>query len=744
VSARSHRPAEKIALAAVALATAALWIAFGLHYESQRQLQQLIDTVGGNVFYAYRESRAPFSEADIASIRELLPNADVIGVTGTTRGISPDETYALTYVEAMDGYFDFFRLTFQHGGAFSSPDSHEAVLGAEVAHGIYGDADPIGRTLEGFTIVGVLEEIPSDDLVRRRVNAQIVVPLGMSPGMSFRPIRDPFWAVYIRSNLSMEMTVEKMRDSFPTIESTRTAHLHSLVFIAERITNHTLIVSALGMMLLAGTAVAGTAALCAVSRRREMGVRMAIGATSSGIFRELIRDIVELSLKAGAYGIAAGAILQGIAELLDFGLSVGPLHLIVLPTALTCGFLASLYPSWRTSMMRPVHALRGSVPQTASKVQIDAGHVLVALTLLVSTVSVLTFLDIGSGLLTEIRRVWGGVDDQLLVVGTPSESFLTPPFLTPEDRTNIEALPGIDTAIQSVNILAATRNPDSPYLMIRGVDQGYEDLKLLSIVQGRDLTAEELATGTRVAIISEMFAENEFGDSTALDRTLQTEDRSYTIVGVFASDMSHSFTLSQVVVPYRSLSRIDRELGSHDFFVRVSDGTSTALSADLIIARLKEVHAGRADVEVINPSDRQTALIVPFLALMARLMMLVGFGILLSLANAITHIRYDMALRSREISIRKAVGATDWDILKLGLGSALIPGIPAILFALLLGRFTTPLLADYLRRPDVGNSWAMSVLTVLVMTSIGVISGILAAWQSARMSPANGIQKGRT
>jgi ABC-type antimicrobial peptide transport system permease subunit len=130
--------------------------------------------------------------------------------------------------------------------------------------------------------------------------------------------------------------------------ATRTGALHHLYFRNKGLGAAALVLSAVGLFGLTASLVA--------RRRREMGVRLALGAVPGDLSRLVLRESLVLAIWGGALGLALAVWLGGLIESRLYGVSAfGPLSLMVAMAVLaSAGLLAAWIPSRRAATVDPV------------------------------------------------------------------------------------------------------------------------------------------------------------------------------------------------------------------------------------------------------------------------------------------------------------------------------------------------------------------------------------------------------
>ncbi len=124
--------------------------------------------------------------------------------------------------------------------------------------------------------------------------------------------------------------------------------------------NYIFLVVGVVSLFTGGIVIANVLLASVVERIRELGTRMALGATAGSIFLQLLAEVMVVTFFGGLAGLALGSGLTGVvAMIMQLPASVTPgIAALGLGTSLVVGFLAGLYPAWRAATITPVEALR--------------------------------------------------------------------------------------------------------------------------------------------------------------------------------------------------------------------------------------------------------------------------------------------------------------------------------------------------------------------------------------------------
>ncbi|HMQ33947.1 MAG TPA: ABC transporter permease [Chloroflexaceae bacterium] len=292
--------------------------------------------------------------------------------------------------------------------------------------------------------------------------------------------------------------------------------------------------------------------------------------------------------------------------------------------------------------------------------------------------------------------------------------------------------------------------------LVVGTSERYKEVQTVPMLAGRFLTDADEAAGARVAVVGYLVARDLFGaDEAALraavGRTVEINGQPLTVVGVVGENGGPFSTDGRVFAPVstvrlRVVGGLDlpgRGLRMSGILIGITSEQLVGPAEEAIVATLRaarDVPPGAIDdFEINTPTQALGVLsgingaITGFIALVAGISLVVGgIGIMNIMLVAVTE-------RTREIGVRKALGATDGDVLSqfvleamaLSIVGSLIGIAGAIAVVLLIG------LAAGIAAPI---SWAAVLIALAFASFIGVGFGLYPARRAALLQPIEALR----
>lgn len=739
----------------------------------------------------FRSQLGPSSSfADLAAVAPV----ELSLVAGTAQ-TEPE----LVIGELVSGnYFDMLGLRAVVGRTFlpeedGAPGAHPVVV---LSHELWqqrfdGDRGIVGRVISlnghGFTVVGVAP--PRFSGTSSLVDARFWVPLAMHPQVLSHRIRDFFekrrttslgvlgrlkdGVAYERARSEITGAAARLAAEYPDDNAGRGVALVPLVQTAVHPDEQglysragALLAAMVGLVLLiACVNVANMLLVRASGRRREIAVRLALGARRERLIRQLLTESLILSLLAGAAGLLLAVWIQRLIAAfqipflpnsLDFGLDLRVLAFTLVLSILT-GLLFGLVPALQSSRPNLVPALKQGGDPGAGEPGRRFG---LRQALIVAQVSLSLIALIAASLflisLANAQKIDPGFDtERLLAVSFNLDNVGYDPargqqFLR-QAVQRAESLPGVRSAALAENLAlfntglfrTATiegREAGEGRIIAQtnSVDLGYFETMGIPIVDGRAFSEADRAGSTRVAIINATMAEAGWPGESPVGKRLRLKptDDVFEVVGV-AKDIKYN-TLGEEATPYLYLPLLQTYSPAVTLHVRTE--RAPAALAGPVRGVLREMAPGLPPPEVRTMDDVLDALLwAPRAG--ATLLSLFGLSALLLAVIGIYGVTsYVVSQKRREVGIRLALGAQRSDVLRLFLKRGM--GVVAVGLVLgLLGAFALMKLISGLLFGVAGPDPLAFGGAALVLFLVSLLANYVPARRAAAVPPVEVIRQ---
>jgi putative ABC transport system permease protein len=359
----------------IAIGIAAMIAVVGTSSSSQARLNEELDRLGTNLLTANASS------ADLLGAKTPLP-ADTVSKIRTIDGVTeassvavlpvsvyrselsdPDATGGITTMVAEEDLLDVVTATVRSGAWLNAATSEypAVVLGSTAAErlGVITPGTQVWLGGTYFTVVGILDPVPlAEELdTAALIGAQVASEIFEYDGSPT--------TVYERS---ADNAVERIRSLLPrtispqkpeTVEVSRPSDALAARNAASQAFTGLLLGIGSIALLVGGIGVANTMIISVLERRREIGLRRALGATKRHILLQFLAEALLLSALGGIFGSILGAIATMImAAINSWPYALPPVTIVIAVTAtLLIGAIAGLYPALRAAGTPPTAAL---------------------------------------------------------------------------------------------------------------------------------------------------------------------------------------------------------------------------------------------------------------------------------------------------------------------------------------------------------------------------------------------------
>jgi putative ABC transport system permease protein len=388
---------------------------------------------------------------------------------------------------------------------------------------------------------------------------------------------------------------------------------------------------------------------------------------------------------------------------------------------------------------------------------------LTMLGIIIGVAAVIIMIAVGSGARAQVEAQIKSLGSNLMMVFSASPTFTgaraavgATHTISEDDAYAIarelpEEIAGAAPSLRgSGQIVAGNSNWSTSFY---GVTPDYFDVREWGLAEGRFFEPAEINGAAKVAIIGRTVATNLFGDASPIDQTIRIRTVPLTVIGVLApkgqspggSDLDDVLLMPISTARNRVLGATalakSRSVGSIQ--IKIREGADSKLAEERVRELLRQRHRlqpGQDDdftlrnmTEILQAREDSSRVMALLLAAVASVSLLVGgIGIMNIMLVSVTE-------RTREIGLRRAVGARAGDILQQFLIEAITLSLIGGLVGVLLGSAGAWMIGEWAGWP-IELSTGATLLAVSFAAAIGIFFGYYPARQAARMSPIEALR----
>lgn len=360
---------------------------------------------------------------------------------------------------------------------------------------------------------------------------------------------------------------------------------------------------------------------------------------------------------------------------------------------------------------------------------------LTILGVIIGVAAVISLIAVGQGVTQEISADLENLGTNLIIVtgmrslGGVLESDDVELLKKTESIERVApSISQTDTSIKWSNVsMAAT---------VEGTNQDYQDVRNFYVTEGRFITEEDVDKRKKVAVVGQNIVEEFFAYTYPIGETLSINGQRYTIVGVMEpkGEVLGQNLDNNVFIPISSAERLFGTTKLRTIYVQASS-TQLANAAVNDINNFYTNKFGKPDLirvtsqdQLIGTMDSTSNTLTLMLGAIAGISLLVGgIGIMNIMLVSVTE-------RTREIGIRKAIGARRIDIMSQFLVESIILSISGGILGIIIGIGTAKIVSSTLGWVTVVSLWSV-LLAFSFSVLVGVFFGIYPAMKASKLRP---------
>jgi putative ABC transport system permease protein len=390
---------------------------------------------------------------------------------------------------------------------------------------------------------------------------------------------------------------------------------------------------------------------------------------------------------------------------------------------------------------------------------------LTMLGIVIGIASVIAMVAIGAGTQASVQASIQSLGANLLMVTplsqrtigtTVSSGYGSAETLTPDDATALAALPGVAAVAQEISgRYQVVYKGENTNTTVMGTVPSYLQVRNVQLDQGSFVTDSDVSSANRIAVIGPTVLQTLFApsanasatDDMAIGQVIRIKGNDFTVVGVTVAKGGSGFASQDnyIYVPYTAaqhyllgnltyLTEVDMEVQDQG-----SMSTVQQAATSLLLQRHNISDSTQADFSILNQADvvsavsATTGTFTTLLASIAAISLLVGgIGIMNMMLTTVTE-------RTREIGLRKAIGAKERDVTLQFLGESIALTFSGGTIGILLGWAIAWGISFF-----AGTTTDVSLSSVLlafgVSALIGIAFGYYPARRAAKLNPIEALR----
>src|SRR6478672_1609322 len=647
-----------------------------------------------------------------------------------------------------------------------------------------GDPNVIGRSiaLDGtaHTIVGVLPNMPATWFGANPIAEVWTTKPFQLPGFTYERMMRGTSFLRVVGRLKPNITLAQVKAVLPSLDqSYRTQYANKIdsgftttvKTLPEDVTENfragfvTLFAAVTFVLLIACSNVANLLLVRFSGRRREIALRMAIGASRAGIIRLFVFESLLISIIAGVVGaFLAWRLVPLVPKLasnfLPFEANTASsvsvvVLLFTIALSLLTGLLMGIYPAMQASRADLVDGLKeggrgtsGSIRQQRLRKILVGAQVALSVTLLAGAALLITsFIRLSQqNIGFRSQNLWTGA------VTLPTCQYPDHPsrqYLVEQTLHELRSVPGLESAAISGDIplvgfsryLYARGDRDVPPVEERAIVPGHEVTPGyfktwgVPLLAGRDFNEHDTADAQKVCLISQAGAKEVYPGENPIGKTLFLNLVQWEIIGIVGDVRSVQVAEAPGMEFYRPWAQKNFP------FVNITVRSNLKVDAvtKLVQSALTKVNPGLA----IAVPQTMDAIVAKALG-QARLMMwllgiFAGVALLLSSIGIYGAVAYTVEQRTGEIGVRLALGAQTRDVLQLVVSQGMKPVVSGLALGIIATFALGRLIAAQLYQVSAYDPVLLGGATVL-FAAIALMACLLPARRATNVDPIQALR----
>ena len=285
----------------------------------------------------------------------------------------------------------------------------------------------------------------------------------------------------------------------------------------------------------------------------------------------------------------------------------------------------------------------------------------------------------------------------------------------------------------------AKKNSNTGSYTLVGATSNFLSVNKLALSSGRDIADLDVENASNIALIGSDVSSDLFNGLNPIGEKIYLNSKYYTVVGVLSSgSSSNSDYGSAIITPITSYAKTTSDDSiSTMYFVGDEELKNTSMMEPMVISQLSTLISSD-NIEVVT-QDSVSSTVSDIDSMTTLLILLIGaISLIVSGVGVMNIMIVSVSERTREIGVRKAIGATDFDILKQFLIEAILLTTFGGILGVLVG-YIFNFISKFMGLSFVVNIEVV-IISLIFSILIGIVFGIIPAMRASKLKPIEALK----
>jgi putative ABC transport system permease protein len=363
---------------------------------------------------------------------------------------------------------------------------------------------------------------------------------------------------------------------------------------------------------------------------------------------------------------------------------------------------------------------------------------LTMLGIIIGVMSVTLLVSIVQSTTTNVSDTLSKLGGNVISVSVTSPRSASITMTDLEELQNTSFIESISPTISGSKTAKASGN--SSDITLKGITEEYENIQDIQVTKGRYILDVDNDNRLQVCLIGVTAAQDLFGHTDVEGENIRVAGRNFKIIGVLKQDGNSQMNSndSVVYIPFRTAQRVLKNTGIQNFYVSASSENMLTMAENTVNSFMLNKTGDEDSYTIVNQADVADSVNDVTTSLSYMLGGIAGISLLVGGIGIMNIMLVSVTERTKEIGIRKAIGAKKKDILMQFMIESTVLSCMGGLIGI-VSSFAILMLLNFFMGASYGLSGGISLIALVFSAVVGIIFGLYPANKAANLKPIDAL-----